>query len=120
MYGSSSQKAEGLELVCMACALAHGAINTKEMTYSDVDIMISFFLFLCLTNKMSLNFTKQKIKICVIQTNIWGPKKNNLDCFSVTADPDGRFWADQCNSVLLLFLYGLYCDTALGPHTSTP
>lgn len=23
------------------------------------------------------------------------------------------FWAGQCNSVLLLFLYGLYCDTAL-------
>lgn len=56
----------------MACALAHGAINTKEMTYSDVGIMISFFLFLCLTNKMSLNFKKQRF---VGQTNIWGLKK---------------------------------------------
>lgn len=41
-------------------------------------------------------------------------KIENPDAFSVPPELDVRFWADQCNSVLLLFLYGLYCDTALG------
>lgn len=27
---------------------------------------------------------------------------------------DVWFWSDWCSSVLLLFIYGLYCDTALG------
>lgn len=27
---------------------------------------------------------------------------------------DVGFWAGKCICVLLLFLYGLYCDTALG------
>lgn len=32
---------------------------------------------------------------------------------------DVRFWSDWCFTVLLLFLHGLYCDTALAtPFTS--
>lgn len=41
-------------------------------------------------------------------------EKRNPDAISVPPELDVRFWAGQCNSVLLLFLYGLYCDTALG------
>ena len=41
-------------------------------------------------------------------------KKRYPDPVSVPSKLDVRFWAGQCNSVLLSFLYGLYCDTALG------
>lgn len=41
-------------------------------------------------------------------------EKYNPDDVSVRLELGVGFWAGQCNSVLLLFLYGLYCDTALG------
>lgn len=46
-----------------------------------------------------------------------GLKKRGKKQPEAISDPpelDVRFWASQCISVLLLFLYGLYCDTALG------
>lgn len=41
-------------------------------------------------------------------------KKKQPEAISDPPELDVRFWASQCISVLLLFLYGLYCDTALG------
>lgn len=52
-----------------------------------------------------------------VQPNIQRLKKKEKKQPEAISDPpelDVRFWASQCISVLLLFLYGLYCDTALG------
>lgn len=85
--------------------------------WSPPDVNSSFLFFL--TGHKDDKHIKRIIENNFNQQLIMKLDVDSIYMWSVSQLRDVRFWSDWCSTVLLLFLHGLYCDTALAtPFTS--